>query len=65
MIIKLSLKLDVSVCKLMLGVVGLSATVGAVYYFAKNKNEMSDGKSHVDNVSKKDKSSTSHQIRSP
>ena len=40
--IKISFKLDVSFCKLMVGVIGLSATVCAVHYFSKNKNKNSD-----------------------
>ena len=40
--IKVSFKLDVSFCKLMVGVIGLSATVGAVHYFSKKKNKQPD-----------------------
>ena len=64
MIIKLSLKFDVSFCKLMFGVVGLSAAVGAVHYFVKKKHKVSDGIRHDGNVSKNGKSCNSGQISS-
>ena len=48
--IKFSLKFDVSFCKLMLGVVGFSATVIAVHYFAKEKNKVSKSNTKQDSV---------------
>ena len=47
---------DISFCKLMLGVVGLSATVAAVHHFAKNKTKQSDN-TNINSVAKNNKSS--------
>ena len=45
--IKISFKIDVSFCKLMVGVIGLSATVCAVDYFSKKKNKQPDKNTSV------------------
>ena len=60
--IKVSFKLDISFSKLMFGVIGLTATVGAVRYFSEKMNKNSDEKLQATPANKfREKSTSDHE----
>ena len=59
--IKISFKLDISFCKLMFGVIGLTATVSFVRHFSEKINKNYDEKLHAIPGNKvKEKSTSNH-----
>ena len=60
--IKVSIKLDISFFKFMFGVVGITATVGAIRYYSENMNKNSNEKLQATPANKfREKSTSDHE----